>query len=82
MECWVSQYSATPFLAFFNGKPCAVARSEQVKARGRRTPETYAVSTLRIPDDRERRDAKLIANGTILRREIPVARASCPARCT
>jgi hypothetical protein len=61
MECWASQYSATPFLAFFIGKQCAAARSEQAKARRRRTPETYAVSTLRIPDDRERRDAKLIA---------------------
>jgi hypothetical protein len=61
MECWAFQYSANSLLPFFTRKSCAAARSEQAKARGRRTPETYAVSTLRMTDDRERRNAKFIA---------------------
>src|SRR3990172_7954448 len=39
---------------------CAVARSEQPKARGRSQPERTRLY-VRIGDDRERRDAKLIA---------------------
>src|SRR3989338_4501674 len=39
---------------------CAVARSEQPKARGRSRPERTRLY-VRIGDDRERRDATLIA---------------------
>src|SRR3989338_751650 len=44
----------------------AGARSKQAKARERRTPEAYVVSTLRMADDRERRDAPLIAPAALV----------------
>src|SRR3990172_3849149 len=50
--------------AFFIGRARAVARSEQIKARGRRKPEAYAY-TLRASADRERRAAKLIGAALI-----------------